>query len=78
MHLKKRLTAVAAVLVMAAAVLYGSTFAASDAEETGVPLTWGNDKETIYFWYSDDRMTNFLGSAAVSFGEREGVRSSPC
>ncbi len=77
MHLKKRLTAVAAVLVMAAAVLYGSTFAASDAEETGVPLTWGNDKETIYFWYSDDRMTNFLGSAAVSFGEREGVRVIP-
>ena len=50
MHLKKRLTAVAAVLVMGTAVLYGSTFAASDAEETGVPMTWGSDKETIYFW----------------------------
>lgn len=77
MYLKKRLTAAAAVLVMAAAVLYGSTFAAGDAEETGSPLTWGDDKETIYFWYSDDGMTNFVNSAAVSFGEREGVRVIP-
>ena len=59
MHLKKRLTAVAAVLVMGTAVLYGSTFAASDAEETGVPMTSGSDKENIYFWYSDEGMTNF-------------------
>ena len=77
MYLKKRLTAAAAVLVMAAAVLYGSTFAAGDAEETGSPLTWGDDKETIYFWYSDDGMTNFVNSASVSFGEREGVRVIP-
>ena len=77
MHLKKRLTAVVAVLAMGTAVLYGSTFAASDAEETGVPMTWGSDKETIYFWYSDEGMTNFLSSAAVSFGEREGVRVIP-
>ena len=77
MHLKKRLTAVAAVLAMGTAVLYGSTFAAGDAEETGVPMTWGSEKETIYFWYSDEGMTNFINSAAVSFGEREGVRVIP-
>ncbi len=77
MYLKKRLTAVAAVLAMGTAVLYGSTFAAGDAEETGVPMTWGNEKETIYFWYSDEGMTNFINSAAVSFGEREGVRVIP-
>ena len=57
MYLKKRLTAVAAVLAMGTAVLYGSTFAAGDAEETGVPMTWGSEKETIYFWYSDEGMT---------------------
>lgn len=77
MHLKKRLTAVAAVLAMAAAVLYGSTFATQDTEETGGALTWGEQKETIYFWYSDENMTDYINSAAVSFGEREGVRVIP-
>ncbi len=77
MHLKKRLIAVAAVLVMAAAVLYGSTFVTGDTEETDASLTWKTEKETIYFWYSDDNMTNFINSAAVSFGEREGVRVIP-
>ncbi|MCI9337879.1 MAG: extracellular solute-binding protein [Lachnospiraceae bacterium] len=77
MHLKKRLIAVAAVLVMAAAVLYGSTFVTGDTEETDGPLTWGESKETIYIWYSDDNMTNFIDSAAVAFGEREGVRVIP-
>lgn len=78
MHLKKRLFGVAAVVVMAAAVLYGSTFATGSTEETaGSPLAWSGDKETIYFWYTDDTMTNFLNSAAVSFGEREDVRVIP-
>lgn len=77
MHLKKRLTAVAAVLVMAAAILYGSTFATANTEDVDAPMTWGSDKETIYFWYSDDGMTNFINSAAVSFGEREDVRVIP-
>ncbi len=77
MHLKKRLIGVTAVVAMAVAVLYGSTFVTGDTEETGGPLNWGDDKETIYFWYSDDNMTNFINSAAVAFGEREGVRVIP-
>ena len=39
MHLKKRLIAVAAVLVMAAAVLYGRTFVTGDTEEADASLT---------------------------------------
>ena len=77
MHLKKRLTAVAAVLVMTAAVLYGSVFGTGDVKEADGPLAWSGDKETIYFWYTDDTMTNFLGSAAVAFGEQEDVRVIP-
>lgn len=77
MHLKKRLIAVAAVLVMGAAALYGSTFGQSDAEETGQPYSWDNEKETIYLWYSDEGVTSFLNSAAVDFGEREDVRVLP-
>ncbi len=79
MHFRKRIAAVTAVVAMAAAVLYGSTreIAVPD-EDTGGGLSWFREnKETIYFWYSDENMTNFINSAAVSFGERENVRVIP-
>ena len=44
MHLKKRLTAVAAVLVMTAAVLYGSVFGTGGVEEAGGPRAGAGDK----------------------------------
>ena len=77
MHFKKRLIAVAAVAVFAAAVLYGSTREWSAEPEVGRPLSWFDRKDTIYFWYSDDTMTNFVNSAAVAFGEREDVHVIP-
>lgn len=75
MHWKRRIIAVAAVAVCTAAAIFGGTrqMRAEDAE-TGFSL--GN-KETIYFWYTDENMTSFLNSAAVTFGEREGVRVIP-
>lgn len=77
MHLKKRLTAAAAILAMTAALLFIGFPEAGDTEGTEgfTPLSAG--KETIYFWYSDENMTNFLNSAAVSFGEKENVRVIP-
>lgn len=78
MHLKSRLLATAAVIAMAAAAIYGSTFEMSGVDEDSGRLSWlGNRKETIYFWYSDDSLTNYINSAAVTFGEREGVRVIP-
>lgn len=77
MTLKKKFFAVAAVIAMAAAALYGSTFQISGAEEAGSRLSWFGNKETIYFWYADDSLTSFINSAAVSFGEKEGVRVIP-
>ncbi len=76
MHFKKRLLAAAAVIAMAAAVIYGSTREMNTEEEV-VALSQYGDKETIYFWYSDDSLTNYINSAAVSFGEKEGVRVIP-
>ena len=77
MRLKKRLTAVAAVVVMAASVFFGCMLGAGETEDVEMPITWYGQKETIHFWYSDDALTNFLNSAAVAFGEREGVRVLP-
>lgn len=77
MHLKKRLISVAAVVAMAAALFYGSTLEMRTVEEESSSLSWFEKTDTIYFWYSDDAMTNFINSAAVAFGEREGVRVIP-
>lgn len=77
MHFKKRLIAVAAVAVFVAAVLYGSTRDWNAEPEAGRPLSWFDRKDTIYFWYSDETMTNFVNSAAVAFGEREDVHVIP-
>ena len=77
MHFKKRLIAVAAVVAMDAAVFYGSTLEMRNAGEEGRRLSWFDRLDTIYFWYSDESMSNFVNSAAVSFGEREGVHVIP-
>lgn len=77
MNLKKKVIAAAAVAAMAAAVIYGSTLEMSGVEEKGSRLSWFGNKETLYFWYSDETLTNYINSAAVSFGEREGVRVIP-
>lgn len=75
MHLKKRLIAVTALVAMAAALFYGGTLEPGDVEEN--PLALFNRKETIYFWYTDEVLTDFVNSAAVTFGEREDVRVIP-
>ena len=77
MHLKKKLLSVAAVVAMAAALFYGSTLEMRTVEEEDSGGFWFEKTDTIYFWYSDDSMTNFINSAAVTFGEREGVRVIP-
>lgn len=77
MHFKSKIIATAAVIAMAAAAIFGSTLKMSGEEEDASRLSWFSDKETIYFWYSDDTMTNYINSAAVAFGEAEGVRVIP-
>ena len=77
MHLTKRFGAVAAVAVMAAAVLWGGILYTAEPESDNAPLQWFDRKETIYFWYSDEAMTNYINSAAVAFGEKEDVRVIP-
>lgn len=82
MHSKKRLLSVAAVIAAAALLFWTGILQArsmedaSEGERAGI-LPWSAEKETIYFWYFDESMTNFLNSAAVSFGEKEDVRVIP-
>lgn len=79
--MKERVLAAAAVAGMAGALFFGGFWlAAGDEDDSGDgegTYSWNSSKETIYFWYSDESMTNFLTSAAVSFGEQEDVRVIP-
>lgn len=77
MNLKKRLIAVAAVAALAAAAIYGSTMEMSGVEEDGGRLSWFEHRDTLYLWYEEESLTDYLNAAAVSFGEREGVRVIP-
>ena len=77
MHFKKRIRAVLAVVLLTVLVICGATRQMA-VRDTQVGFDIGNrDKETIYFWYTDEGMTSFINSAAVNFGEREGVRVIP-
>lgn len=77
MGFKKRVVAVAAVVAMAAALLYGGTKEVAPLSEEESALSLFGEKETLYFWYADEALTNFVNSAAVSFGEKEDVRVIP-
>lgn len=77
MYFKKRLTAVLAVVCMTAAAIYGSTFEMTGVSEDKTGFSLFGRKETLYFWYSDDSMTDFVSSAAVAFGQERGVRVIP-
>lgn len=76
MNLKNRILAVAAVAAVVSAAIYGSTFQKS--QEVQSHLTWlNNSEETIYFWYSEEALSEYINSAAVAFSEKEDVRVIP-
>ncbi len=77
MHFKKRILSVAAVIAMTAAAVYSSALPMGGAENGAGKLGVGGNKETIYFWYTDETMTSFINSATVEFGQQKGVRVIP-
>lgn len=77
MNFRKRVIAVAAVIAMTALVMHGSTMEMSGVNQVRGRLSWIGQKDTLYFWYADEELTDYLSSAAVTFGEKEGVRVIP-
>lgn len=75
MSLKKRLTAVLAIVCVLAGVI------SVGMQGLTVPGMMQEDflhrKDTLYFWYTDDALTDYVNSAAVTFGEQQGVRVIP-
>lgn len=76
MELRKKLLAILAIVCVLAGIIYVGESGIAVKKENEADLLFRN-KETIYFWYSDDTMTDFINSAAVSFGEKEDVRVIP-
>ncbi len=76
MSLKSRLTAVGIIAAAAAAtfLIAGSNREISEKKEETV-FTGG--KETLYLWYTDEALTSYLGSAAVTYNETHDVRIVP-
>lgn len=75
MEFKKRLLATLAVVCVMAGLLYaGVSGIKIEAEE--IPELF-DTKETIYFWYSDAGLSDYINSAAVAFGEERDVRVIP-
>lgn len=74
MQLRNKLLAILALVILITATFYGATM-----EEDGDSLfsMFDKKKETIYFWYDDESMADYINSAAVMFGEKYKVRVLP-
>lgn len=64
-------------LAMGAAVIFGSTMQISGVDKGRDHLWFNNNSETIYVWYADENMTDFLSAAAVAYGDMKKVRVIP-
>lgn len=79
--MKKRLLSLLTVLVLAALVVFGASLnlpmKEKKAEEESKETEIKYDKESIYLWYSDDALTNYISAAAVAYNEEHGTRIVP-
>lgn len=77
MGFKKRFLTAAALAGVAAAVLLIGYSGKSVSEEREEPF-FARRKENLYLWYTDEALTDYLQSAALSYGEsHDGVRVVP-
>ncbi len=77
MEFQRRITSVITVVLITALLLYCGTLEINTAQPEEKEAAWYNRSDTIYFWYSDERMTDYINKAAVSFGEENNVHVLP-
>lgn len=76
MGLKKRLTAVG-IIAIAAALTFGIAKSGRQMTEKKDNTVFTGGKETLYLWYTDEALTSYLSSAAVTYNETHDVRIVP-
>ena len=78
MSLKKRLLSILLIACVLMAVSFVGLSGLQMKEEPVAPIIDNTPKkETIYFWYCDEEMSDFIASAAVAYGEEKDVRVIP-
>lgn len=77
--MKKRLMAICVIALAAIGIFWigksGLTIREKQPEEE--TIFTGHDKDTLYLWYTDDALTEYLASAAVTYNEEHGTRIVP-
>lgn len=78
MSLKKRLAAIGIIAAMAV-ITIGTALAGqmTQNKEEEVPISLFGGKETVYVWYTDEALTSYISSAAVTYNESHDVRVVP-
>lgn len=76
MSLKKRLIAVG-VTVLVAAITFGIAKSGREITMIEEEPVFSQGKETLYLWYTDEVLTSYLSSAAVTYNESHDVRIVP-
>lgn len=71
---KKVISVFAALFLLIGSVLAAETIPAS---EDGRPETMFSSGDTLYFWYSDDSLTEYLTNAAAAYYEEKGTHVIP-
>lgn len=78
--MKKRLMAILLIALAAAGILAigksGMPVKEKEQQEE-TSLFSGNNKDSIYLWYTDDALTTYLSSAAVAYNETHDARVVP-
>lgn len=64
-------------LAMTGLFVYSMKGTVNPTEEIEEVVNIVDEKDTIYFWFSDETMADYINSAAVVFGEKYGVRVIP-
>ncbi len=78
MHLRTKLcTVLFLALAMTGLFVCSLKSTVNPEEEIEETVNLVEEKDTIYFWFADETMADYINSAAVVFGEKYGVRVIP-
>lgn len=76
MSLRKRLISAALVILLVAGALYVGKSGMMISDSTAESIF--RHKDSVYFWYTDETLTDYLNSAAVAYNEtKEDIRVVP-
>lgn len=77
MNLQKKIISVILVLLLAIAMVFAGRKDIKSPEGEGEISAWYSRSDTIYFWYSDPELSDYINKAAVDFGEQNNVHVFP-